>query len=439
MATLIHSGLIVNEGCIFKGYIVFCDGIISHIGEMPVPDSLLKNIDEKIDAEGCYVMPGVIDTHVHFRDGGETPSPKGNIETESIAALKGGVTSFFDMPNTAPLTVTPETLAKKIRRAADKSAVNYAFFLGATNSNLDVLLNVDYKHIPGIKLFMGASTGNMLVDSNLMLEKLFANSGDKIIAVHAEEQSIINANKAALISEYATDDLPVSMHPRLRSREACIACTEKAINLALRHDSHLHILHISTAEELAMVAAAKKKSSIITAETCPHYLYFSDKDYDRLGARIKCNPAIKAESDRHALLEALTNGTIDTIATDHAPHLLADKEGNLFKAASGMPAVQFSLPLMLELTLTHKNLTITSIVQLMSHNPASLFGISRRGFLRPGYKADITLVRKTEPYVISDADAASLCGWTPYAGITLHHKVVKTIVNGNQKPELLEF
>ena len=343
------------------------------------------------------------------------------------------------MPNTAPLTVTPETLAKKIRRAADKSAVNYAFFLGATNSNLDVLLNVDYKHIPGIKLFMGASTGNVLVDSNLMLEKLFANSGDKIIAVHAEEQSIINANKAALISEYATDDLPVSMHPRLRSREACIACTEKAINLALRHDSHLHILHISTAEELDMVAAAKKKSSKITAETCPHYLYFSDKDYDRLGARIKCNPAIKAESDRLALLEALTNGTIDTIATDHAPHLLADKEGNLFKAASGMPAVQFSLPLMLELTLTHKNLTITSIVQLMSHNPASLFGISRRGFLRPGYKADITLVRKTEPYVISDADAASLCGWTPYAGITLHHKVVKTIVNGNQKPELLEF
>lgn len=439
MATLIHSGIIVNEGKIFKGYIVFSEGIITHIGEMPVPESVLRNVSEKIDAEGCYVLPGVIDTHVHFRDGGEMLSPKGNMESESLAALKGGVTSFFDMPNTAPLTVTAEAMAKKIRRAAEKSAVNYAFFIGATNSNLDVLLSADYQHIPGIKLFMGASTGNMLVDSDNMLEKLFACCSGRLIAVHAEEQGIINACKAALISEYGTEDLPVTMHSRLRSREACIACTEKAINLALRHDARLHILHISTAEELAMIAEAKAKSRKITAETCPHYLYFSENDYARLGARIKCNPAIKAESDRLALLDALADGTIDTIATDHAPHLLADKEGNLFKAASGMPGVQFSLPLMLNLALELKDLTLTRIVQLMSHNPARLYGISRRGFLRVGYKADITLVREVEPYIVSDEDAVSLCGWTPYAGITLRHKVVKTILNGCQKPELLEF
>ncbi len=281
---------------------------------------------------------------------------------------------------------------------------------------------------------MGASTGNMLVDENNALETIFSQFSNKVIAVHAEDQTVIDRNKAALISEYGTEDLPVTLHSALRSREACFSCAKKAVRLAEKHNARLHLLHISTSDELSLLSDDKDVTAKkITAETCPHYLYFSDKDYSRLGARIKCNPAIKTGKDRQALIDAVINGKIDVIATDHAPHLLSDKKGNLFTAASGMPGVQFSLPLMLELTLKHRELTIEKIVELMSHNPAWLYGISRRGFLRKGYYADIVIVKKTEKYVVTDNDVVSLCGWTPYAGIELHHKVIKTFVNGGEK------
>lgn len=437
MTTVIHSGTIINEGHRFIGYLAFDNGFITDIGQMPVPNHLLE-ISHCIDATGCFVIPGVIDTHVHFRDGGDAKSPKGNIASESRAAIAGGVTSFIDMPNTAPPTVSIDAWQKKMEHAASASAANYAFFLGATNSNLDTLVNADYSLIPGIKLFMGASTGNMLVDSDRMLNDLFCRCKDHIIAVHAEDQAIIDANKAALIAKFGTDDLPVALHPELRSRQACLSCADKAVKLAKKYGSRLHILHISTADELNLLDDGNIAHKQITAETCPHYLYFHDKYFKRLGAKIKCNPAIKGETDRNALVNALITGKIDTIATDHAPHLLADKEGNLFSAASGMPGIQFSLPLMMDLTLSHPHLTIERVVELMCHNPATIFGIDRRGFLRIGYHADIAIVKR-ESHTISDSDVLSLCAWTPYAGFKIQHKVINTFINGGNSPKPLNF
>lgn len=439
MITVIHGGTIVNEGKRFIGYIAYCDGVITDVGELPLPDKYKSQDCTLIDASGCYVLPGVIDTHVHFRDGGNALSPKGNITSESNAAMAGGVTSCFDMPNTVPQTVTLDAWRKKMEHAKIASKVNYAFFLGAANDNIEELKRADYSSIPGIKLFMGASTGNMLVDNNDALDELFREFRDRVIAVHAENQTIIEANKKRLIARYGTEDLPVSLHSALRSREACVTSAEKAVSLAKKYNSRLHLLHISTADELLLLTGGDVSDKRITAETCPHYLYFTEDDYSRLGARIKCNPAIKTAADRDALIKAISDGRIDVIATDHAPHLLSDKHGNAFSAASGMPGVQFSLPLMLELTRTHSELTMERVVELMSHNPAIIYSISRRGFLRTGNYADIVIVKEVPEYTVSDADVKSLCGWTPYAGMTLHYMVIKTIVNGGGNPEPVRF
>lgn len=439
MITVIHGGAVVNEGKKFIGYVAFSDGVIVEIGEMPLPGKFKSQDCILIDASGCYVLPGVVDTHVHFRDGGTASSPKGNISSESDAAMAGGVTVYFDMPNTVPQTVTLDAWRRKMEYAMVASKVNYAFFLGATNDNIGELKRADYSSVPGIKLFMGASTGNMLVDDDNSLDEIFRECCDKIIAVHAENQAIIDENKRNLIAKCGTEDLQVTFHSAIRSREACFTSAQKAVSLAKKHNSRLHLLHVSTADELSLLTAGDVSDKRITAETCPHYLYFTENDYSRLGARIKCNPSIKSAADRDALICAVVDGRIDVIATDHAPHLLSDKQGNVFTAASGMPGVQFSLPLMLELTRLHSDLTVERVVELMSHNPAIIYSISRRGFLRKGYYADIVIVKETSGYIVSDSDVKSLCGWTPYAGISLHYKVVKTIVNGGCKAEDVRF
>lgn len=438
MKTVIIGGVIVNEGKKYKGYIAYENGVITDIGSGDADVTLCAGA-EVVDASGCYVLPGVIDSHVHFRDGGDASSPKGNLSTESAAAVAGGVTTYFDMPNTVPPTVSVAALDVKMEHARKTSFANYAFYIGATNDNFDQLRAADYTSVPAIKLFMGASTGNMLVDRQDALDRIFGIGNDILIAVHAESQDVINRNKEVLISQYGTDDLPVALHPDLRSRRACVECAERAVSYAKKHGARLHLLHISTAEELSLLTTGEPSLKRITAETCPHYLYFDKSDYETLGARIKCNPAIKDDTDREALLEAVIDGRIDTIATDHAPHLPADKEGNLFQAASGMPGVQFSLPLMLELTLRNPRLTVERVVELMAHNPAKIYHVVNRGFLRPGYAADIAIVSRTDGYVIEDDDVRSLCGWTPYAGIMLHHKVVRTIVNGGNGPSAVKF
>lgn len=430
MKELITGARIVNRGKITEGYLLLDNEIIAEVGAGDAPEALCRTADKITDLEGAWLMPGVIDTHVHFRDGGDASSPKGNFETESRAALAGGVTTVFDMPNTSPATVTVENLKIKQRHAAECSAVNYAFFLGATNSNLQELISADYTAIPGVKIFMGASTGNMLVEDKSAISEIFAEV-DAVKAVHAESQPMLEANLKALKSKYAGDEIPVSEHPAWRSEQVCVTSTAQAIELAEKTNSRLHVCHISTAAEAAMFKPGSPACKRITAETCPQYLIFGGaEDYQRLGSRIKCNPAIKTKNDAKKLLKALIDGRIDTVATDHAPHLPADKEGFLTKAASGMPGIQFSLRLMLELSFANPELTIERVVELMAHNPATVFGIEKRGYIEPGMFADLVAVRRTEPYRIEDSDVVSKCGWTPYAGMILSTEIIKTWVNG---------
>lgn len=425
MKTVLYNARIVNEGKTVDGYIVVdgdtiegvCDGV-------PGEELLQSSCHRAVDCEGDLLMPGAIDTHVHFRDPGLTA--KGDIATESRAAVAGGVTSYMDMPNTNPATVTLEAWSGKMARAAEVSAANYAFFIGATNDNLDTLLSADYSRVPGVKLFMGSSTGNMLVDNESMLDNLFAKS-PTVIVVHAEDEETIRANRAVLQSRYPEGEIPLSEHSFMRSAEACVKASRHAVELARRHGARLHIAHISTAAELQLLEAGEIDGKLVTAETCPHYLLFTDADIASRGARVKCNPAIKGEADRQALTEGLKRGLIDTIATDHAPHRLADKDGDLLHAASGMPGVQFSLPLMLSMGFTPE---LTA--RVMAHNPARLFGIEKRGYLRPGYKADIVRVKRLgRPRVITDSEVVSRCGWTPYAGCKIACEVVTTWVNGH--------
>lgn len=419
---LLHNALIVTGSGSFTGYILIdSDGFIAAV-EPGLPGPGLFAVNDATDCEGDMLLPGVIDTHVHFRDPGLTD--KGDMASESRAAVAGGVTSFFDMPNTLPPTVSSEALEQKMAHAAEVSEANYAFYIGATNDNLDTVLSLDFTRIPGIKLFMGSSTGNMLVDNNDTLERLFA-SAPAIIAVHAEDETSISHAREELKKKYADRPVPVSLHSTLRSERACVIAARRAIDLARRHSARLHLLHVSTAAELQLLDG----NNNITLETCPHYLVFTQEDMQSLGARIKCNPAIKTPLDRDALKEAVTDGTITTIATDHAPHLPAQKEGDLFRAASGMPGIQFSLPLMLDMLYDNPS----RVVALMAENPAKLFNVDRRGFLAPGYYADIVRVRFISGgYQISDSDVISKCGWTPYAGMTLHHRVITTFVNGRR-------
>ena len=419
MRTLIQGGTLVNEGKLFEGSILIEDSRIARIYTEPhTPEA---SYDELIDASGCFILPGVIDDHVHFREPGLTA--KADIESESRAAAAGGVTTFFDMPNTVPQTTTLEALEEKFVLAARKSHVNYSFFFGATNDNVELFPQLDAHRIPGIKLFMGSSTGNMLVDRREALETIFASSKLPIMT-HCEDTDIINRNMAEAIRKYG-EDPKVTHHPEIRSEEACYESTKLAVELAKKHDARLHIAHLTTAKELELLEGTK-----ITAEATVSHLYFYDRDYTALGTRIKCNPAIKTQRDRDALREALNDGRITVIGTDHAPHLLSQKEGGCQKAASGMPMIQFSLVTMLELV-DQGVLSIERLVELMCHNPARLFEVRQRGFLREGYQADIVLVRPDTGWTVTKDVIQSKCGWSPMEGHMYLWRVERTLCNGH--------
>jgi len=419
MRAVIQGGRIVNEGKIFDGSIVVEDTKISKIVEGETsPEDI---VDEVIDASGCFVLPGIIDDHVHFREPGLTE--KADIDSESRAAAAGGVTSFFDMPNTVPQTTTLKALDEKFTLAAQKSHVNYSFFFGATNDNVACFDRLDEHRIPGIKLFMGSSTGNMLVDRRESLERIFSSARLPIMA-HCEDTDIINRNMAAAKHRYG-DDPEVAHHPEIRSEEACYESTRLAVELAQKHQARLHIAHLTTAKELELIAGEG-----ITAEATVSHLYFSDSDYATLGTRIKCNPAIKTAQDRAALRQALNDGRIAVIGTDHAPHLLSQKEGGCARAASGMPMIQFSLVTMLELV-DEGVLSLERLVELMCHNPARLFEVKNRGFLREGYQADIVLVRPEAVWKVTKDVIQSKCGWSPMEGHTFNWRVERTLCNGH--------
>ena len=422
--TYIHNARIVNEGQTFEGAIVIENEVITEVlkaGETPS-----SACEEIIDAQGCYLIPGVIDDHVHFRDPGLTH--KADMYTESMAAAAGGVTSYMDMPNTNPQTTTIEDLDNKFKDAATKSIVNYSFYFGATNTNSDSLALLDKKKVCGVKLFMGSSTGNMLVDQMETLKHIFANAG-MLIATHCEDQAIISANTALYKGKYG-EDPDVKYHPAIRSEEACYQSSALAVQLAKETGARLHIMHISTAKELELLENKPITEKNITAEACVSHLFFCDEDYDKFGTRIKCNPAIKSKKDRDALRQALTSNLVDVIGTDHAPHLLSEKEGGALKAVSGMPTLQFSLIAVMELV--HEGqLSIEQLVQKMCHAPAALYQIEKRGFIRPGYQADLVLVNPSEEWTVNNECLLSKCGWSPMEGQTFHSKVVKTFVNGH--------
>jgi dihydroorotase len=420
MKMLIKGGTLVNEGRLFDGSIVVEDSRIAKIIEgNHTPDA---SYDEVIDASGCFVLPGIIDDHVHFREPGLTA--KADIDTESQAAAAGGVTTYFDMPNTVPQTTTLEALEEKYALGAEKSHVNYAFFFGATNDNVALFSQLDKRRVPGIKLFMGSSTGNMLVDRQEALDQIFA-SADMPIMVHCEDTGIINRNMTAAKEKYG-DDPNVTHHPEIRSTEACFESTQLAVTLAKKHHARLHVAHLTTARELELFG----DDPHITAEATVSHLFFCDRDYSLLGTRIKCNPAIKSERDREALREALNDGRISVIGTDHAPHLLSQKEGGCAKAASGMPMVQFSLVTMLELV-DQGVLSLERLVELMCHHPATLFGVRHRGFLREGYQADIVLVRPNTGWTVTKEIILSKCGWSPMEGHMYLWRVERTLCNGH--------
>ena len=428
MKTLIKGGTIVNEGKCFNGSIVIEDDRIIAVTKQgdEFPGT---SFDETIDASGCLVLPGVIDEHVHFREPGLTA--KADIDSESRAAAAGGVTTYFDMPNTVPQTTTPEALNEKFCTARKKSHVNYSFFYGATNDNAATFGSLDIHRIPGIKLFMGSSTGNMLVDRRESLERIFKTAPLPLMA-HCEDTAIINANMETAKQGYG-DDPDVMLHAMIRSEEACVESTRLAVELAVKHRSRLHIAHISTAEELDLIAQYAGGSSadpLITAEVTVGHLYFTNLDHERLGALIKVNPAIKTPVDRELLRRLLSDGTIVTVATDHAPHLISEKQGGCCKAASGMPMIQFSLVTMLELTDEHV-LTVEKMVELMCHNPARLFSVNGRGFLREGYKADIVVVRPGSPWTVGRDCILSKCRWSPMEGHTYRWRVERTLCNGH--------
>ena len=425
MRTIILNGLIINEGREFVGNIIIDNNTITHIVEGNLDACILAMADRTIDAEGCWVIPGVIDDQVHFREPGLTH--KADIATESRAAVAGGVTSYMDMPNTKPATITADALAWKQHQAQETSIANYSFYIGATNDNAELITTLDYTHVCGIKLFMGSSTGNMLVDNSKTLEKIFAEA-PVLVATHCEEEEIIQANRARYVAKFG-EELPIYFHPMIRNTEACYRSSAKAVELAARHNARLHLLHLSTARELALLEDRPLAEKRITGEVCVHHLWFDDNDYATYGNRIKWNPAIKTCADRRALLEATACNRLDIVATDHAPHLLSEKEGSCLKAASGGPLVQFSLQTMLELA-TKGHFTRTQVVEKMCHAPATLFGVARRGYLREGYYADIAIIDPRQPYTVSADKVLSRCGWSPFEGHTYPHSITHTLVNG---------
>ncbi len=421
---LIINAFIINEGRSFTGSVLIEGDKIASIYEGNPPEKTGEN--NIIDAKGKWLLPGVIDDQVHFREPGLTH--KGDIFTESRAAVAGGVTTFMDMPNTKPQTTTHEHLEWKFEQAAKTSAANYSFFFGGTNDNMAEIRQLDKTRIPGLKLFLGSSTGNMLVDKKESLERIFGET-DLLIAVHAEKEEIIKHNIEYYTSLYG-HDLDITFHSKIRSEEACYTSSAEAVELADRLNTRLHILHLSTAKELTLLQAETPlKDKKITAEACVHHLWFSDQDYPSFGNRIKWNPAIKTISDRDALREAVNTNKIDIVATDHAPHLPQEKEGNCLTAASGGPLIQHSLLAMLDMAL--KGIfSYEKVVDKMCHLPAELFHIDRRGYIRPGYYADIVLVEPDAEYTVSDKNILYKCGWSPFEGYTFRHRIWKTFVNG---------
>ena len=420
--TLIKDAMVVNEGLVQRASVLIENETIAGIFESDAPKA-----DTVIDAAGKWLLPGVIDDHVHFRDPGLTH--KADMASESLAAAAGGVTTVFDMPNCIPQTVTIDALNDKFSHATETCIVNHSFYLGATHTNLDQIEKIDPAHVCGVKLFMGSSTGGMLLDDRDSLKALF-NAAPVPVAVHCEETSIINANMERYTTQYGSEP-PVKYHPLIRSEEACYASTSKALDVAAGTNVHLHILHLTTAHELELFSNGPLQGKQFTAEACPAHLWFTDDDYSTKGTRIKCNPAIKTAADRDALRLALTDGHIDVIGTDHAPHLLSEKQGGCRTAASGMPVLPYSLPAMLEL-MERGILKMTDVVRLMCHNPAQIFSIKERGYIRQGYKADLTLVSRTDQgYTVSDADVPNKCGWTPFDGDEFHWRVCATWVNGH--------
>lgn len=420
---LIKNANIVNENKIFQGD-VYIEG--EHIIEVASQISA-KSADVNVyDAEGKYLLPGVIDDQVHFREPGLTH--KATIETESRAAVAGGITSFIEMPNTNPQTTTIEELDKKFNIADESSYANYSFMFGGTNDNLDEILRVDPKNVAGLKLFLGSSTGNMLVDNEDVLEKIFS-STDMLISVHCEDERTIRKNQAEYVAKFG-DDIPMKYHPIIRSEDACYLSSSKAIELAKKTGARLHIFHLSTGKETALfrndIPLEEKK---ITAEVCVHHLWFSDKDYDEKGTLIKWNPAVKTEQDRAALWEALLDDRIDVIATDHAPHTKEEKANVYTKAPSGGPLVQHALVSMLEAYHDGK-IKLEKIVEKMCHNPAKLFKIENRGYIKPGYFADIVLVDMNKPWSVTEDNIFYKCGWSPFEGNTFKSRVSHTFVNG---------
>jgi len=421
----IINAQIVNENKQFEGAVKICGNIISQVyeGKLQIADT---NNCEIIDAQGKLLIPGVIDDQVHFREPGWTN--KADIFTETKAAVAGGITSFMDMPNVIPQTTTQELLEQKYELAQKVSHINYSFYMGATNSNIDEILKTNPKNVCGVKVFMGASTGNMLVDNEQTLATIFEKS-PLLVAVHAENEPIIQQNILASRAKYG-EDVPIWEHPNIRSQEACFRASSIAVQMAKKFDTRLHVLHLSTAKELELFDNSEPLSEKkITAEVCVHHLWFDNSRYADLGSRIKWNPAIKTSHDKDALLNALINNKIDVVATDHAPHLLSEKSNTYFQCPSGAPMVQHSLVAMLQLW-KQKKISMEKIVEKMCHAPAELFKIEKRGYIREGYFADLVLVDPNHQWTVTNESILYKCGWSPMEGEIFDTKVVQTWVNG---------
>lgn len=423
MRTLIKNAQIVNEGEIFNGFVLIENEYIVKVGKS---EDVHPHSDTEIDASGKFLIPGLIDDQVHFREPGLTH--KGDIKSESTAAVAGGITSFMEMPNTVPQAVTIEELEKKYDIASKTALGNYSFYLGVTNSNINEIRSIDPSRICGVKIFMGSSTGDMVVDNDNSLDNVFRDS-PVLIATHCEDDDIIKENQAKYIAKFG-DDIPYKHHADIRSHEACFKSSSKAVKLAKDNGSQLHIMHLSTKKELELIAQGKMLDKRITAEACVHHLWFNKDDYDTKGAFIKWNPAVKDEEDRLALIEALNNDTLDIIATDHAPHSLEEKTGIYTKTPSGGPLVQHSLTALMEFHLDDV-LHITKMVEKACHNPAKLFCVEKRGFIREGYFADLVLVNPDSPWTVDKSNILYKCGWSPFEGYTFRTKVEKTFVSGH--------
>ncbi|MET4140853.1 dihydroorotase [Pedobacter sp. UYP1] len=419
---LIKAATLVNEGKIYVADVFIKDGLIEEIS--PV---INRSADQEINAEGLHLLPGMIDDQVHFREPGLTH--KADIFTESMAAVAGGITSFMEMPNTVPNTLTQSLLADKYKIASEMSLANYSFFMGASNDNIEEVLKTDPAQVCGIKVFMGSSTGNMLVDNEQVLDNIFREA-PMLVATHCEDEQTIRTNMAAFKEKYG-ENITIDMHPLIRNDEACYISSSMAVSLAKKHNTRLHILHISTAKEIALFdAVTPLKDKRITAEACVHHLWFSDQDYATKGNLIKWNPAVKTAADRDAILKGVLDGHIDVIATDHAPHTIEEKAQTYLKAPAGGPLVQHALSALLEMYHQGK-ISLEKIVEKTAHNVATCFQIDRRGFIREGYWADLVLVALNDPVKVTKANILYKCGWSPFEGQTFKADITHTFISGN--------